>query len=292
MKIGIIGGGSVGLLIASYLSRTHNVTIYVRRQQQKEKINKEGLYIAGSDTGYLTKALFLHEMKHEELIIVCVKQPQLEDVLQILRQQHHFIPLIFLQNGMAHLKQIKPLNHPLFLGVVEHGALKEDDNCVRHTGKGRISIAAYQAKEEILDHIIRQLNSNTFPIEKSSNHEQLLTEKLMINAVINPLTAIVQAKNGSLITNSFVNVLAKQLCQEVADVLQLDPEEQWTRIYKIACNTSNNMSSMLSDVMNHRQTEIEAILGYLLTRSNKELPYTSFAYHAVKALEITKEQID
>ena len=43
MKIGIIGGGSIGLLFAFYLSKQYPVCLYVRTKEQLDVIKSDGL---------------------------------------------------------------------------------------------------------------------------------------------------------------------------------------------------------------------------------------------------------
>lgn len=43
LKIGIIGGGAIGLLCASYLSEHHDITLFTRRKQQAEEIRALGI---------------------------------------------------------------------------------------------------------------------------------------------------------------------------------------------------------------------------------------------------------
>lgn len=291
MEIGVIGGGSVGLLMGIYLSDKHHVTIYVKRESQKKKINKEGLYLTGSQKRYSVKALLLNEMNNEDLIIVCVKQPQLINVLRFLQSQKELMPLLFLQNGMSHLEHLKELLNPILLGIVEHGAFREKDNHLSHTGKGIVSIASYNTTSNELDRVIKQLNSASFPIHKSENFDQLLKEKLVVNAVINPLTAMLKIKNGSVITDSSALFLANKICEEVARTIKLDPHEQWLRVKSIAQKTSENHSSMLTDIINNQETEIESILGYILAISKEEIPYTLFVYHGIKAIEASKGEV-
>ncbi|MDG3043858.1 2-dehydropantoate 2-reductase N-terminal domain-containing protein [Bacillus sp. B6(2022)] len=68
-----------------------------------------------------------------------VKYHHLQDVLGELsglpRQR-----ILFLQNGMAHLFDLKNWKaaHQLYIGVVEHGAMKVSDRAVNHTGIGVI----------------------------------------------------------------------------------------------------------------------------------------------------------
>ncbi|MCY1690539.1 hypothetical protein OVA29_07280 [Exiguobacterium sp. SL14] len=37
MNVGIIGAGAIGLLLASYLSEEHSVTLYTRQEQEEER---------------------------------------------------------------------------------------------------------------------------------------------------------------------------------------------------------------------------------------------------------------
>ncbi len=42
MKIGIIGGGSIGLLLAGRLGKQHEVTLFTRTESQADRINRAG----------------------------------------------------------------------------------------------------------------------------------------------------------------------------------------------------------------------------------------------------------
>nr|WGD90222.1 FAD-dependent oxidoreductase [Bacillus subtilis] len=56
MKIGIIGGGSVGLLCAYYLSLYHDVTVVTRRQEQAAvpfSLKESGFIKAGRNSGLI-----------------------------------------------------------------------------------------------------------------------------------------------------------------------------------------------------------------------------------------------
>ncbi|MDY0408096.1 2-dehydropantoate 2-reductase N-terminal domain-containing protein [Paracerasibacillus soli] len=44
MKIGVIGGGAIGFLTASKLNSVHDITLYVRREEQKSLLVQEGLH--------------------------------------------------------------------------------------------------------------------------------------------------------------------------------------------------------------------------------------------------------
>lgn len=289
MKIGVIGGGSVGLLVSSFLCEKHDVTIYVRSKEQKIALNSCGLYFSDFVDPLSVRALLLEEIEEADCYIICVKQHHIAQVLPIINQLHRQTPLLFLQNGMGHMKLLKEIDHPVFLGVVEHGALRKNNHHVYHTGKGSIKLAVYQGKHQLLIDMVHQLHLPEFPIETVEEWERLLAEKLMINAVINPLTALFNIPNGQILTNPYICYLAKKLCKEAASVLKLDDDIQWERIQRIAYQTQENISSMLTDIREGKQTENEAISGFLIQESQESIPYTSFVYHGVKALALKKD---
>lgn len=287
MKIGIIGGGSIGLLMAVYLSEQHEVTIYVRRNKQKEHIDTHGLYIGQAHIQRHIKVDLFTNIQAADCFFICVKQTDLQDVLPFI-QKFQMVPTIFLQNGMGHLHMIDKLEQPLFVGVVEHGARRINDNHVEHTGEGVIKIAAYKDKLHGLDRLIVAFDRPHFPIIHMDNWYDLLSKKLIVNAVINPLTALFRVKNRQIVKNTHIRNLAKVLCAETATVLRLNEREEWEHVQNIAHKTGANRSSMLTDIESDRPTEIEAITGYILGLSDAYLPYTSFVYQSIKAVEKQK----
>jgi len=285
MDIGVVGGGAIGLMISSYLANKHTVTIYVRRHEQKKSINTFGLYRDGVRCKKNIKAYLIHEMKREEVYLVCVKQPQIKHVLPAIHAMVNNEPVLFLQNGMGHLEQVGNAKYPILVGIVEHGAIKLNDYSVKHIGRGTIKVAPYNKDADMLSYLVEKLDEKSFPVRMFKEWESLLKEKLIINAVINPLTALFHVRNGYILKVPHIKKLAYLLCMEAASVLKLDPDKSWESVKNVASNTSENISSMLNDIKNDQKTEIEAITGYIMRNSNKEIPNTAFIYHSIKALE-------
>lgn len=286
VDIGIIGGGAIGLLVSALLSSEgHQVTVYVKREDQRKKLQEMPLILEPENKEFKMNAAFLSQMTKKELIIVCVKQHHLKDI------STYILPdcstLLFLQNGMGHIDLLDnwKQNRSLFLGTVEHGALRKEDNIVTQTGKGRIKLAAYYEKDVTCQELALKLNSEHFPVVIEDNWHLMLSEKLVINAVINPLTTIFDVDNEEIITNKYIKKIAWSLTAEVCEVLKLEFEKTWKRIQFICENTASNTSSMRADIRNNQQTEIDYITGYILNKSKKEQKYTEFTYRAVKALE-------
>ncbi|WP_419883748.1 2-dehydropantoate 2-reductase [Peribacillus sp. B-H-3] len=289
MKIGIIGGGAVGLLFAAYLNDDHEITIYTRTQEQAELINREGLLLVSQNRRTVKKmsaSRMSEQVKREEMLIVAVKQYQLKDILSSIGDI--VIPLLFLQNGYAHIDLLKNLSSDsIFVGAVEHGAFKQSGNSVEHTGMGKTRIAAFSGDLALLPFSYHK--NNDFPFVLEEDYREMLIEKLAANCVINPLTGILGVKNGALIENPYYYQVFKALFHEISKVLELkEPQSHFERITQICRNTSENTSSMLSDLENGRSTEIDSILGYAVAEAKankKEIPLAAALLHMIKGKE-------
>jgi 2-dehydropantoate 2-reductase len=270
MNIGIIGGGSIGLLFGFYLSSNHNITIFTKTEKQARDIIENGIHCLTEDVCKVAKvnASMLDDfdvLLDQDLLIITVKQYQLEEILPYLKNTKS--KLVFIQNGMGHLELIKTLNAEIFLGTVEHGALKVDSHTVHHTGNGAIKMAAFQGD---INSISFLGEIEKFPIYFQDGYLPMLFDKLLVNATINPLTAVLEVENGELVTNPHFHHILTNLCRELCTLFEIsDWNNVLSHIENVCRNTSSNRSSMLKDIENQRQTEIDAILGYVLHEANK-----------------------
>lgn len=293
MKVGIIGAGSIGLLFAAYISRVFEVTIYTRTEEQAAELNKYGILLQkGSEqTISIVSALPITEWKGAEaLTIIAVKQYQMQTIIE---KMNHLpvMPenLLFLQNGMGHLKLLKNIRAKnIFVGSVEHGALKENSYRVNHNGEGKTNAAVFSGDGLLLHQFSASL-SREFPIVFKEDYYEMLENKLIVNAVINPLTAILQVQNGELVKNRAYYHVLKSLFCEISFILNLGKqEEHLQQIITICKNTAENRSSMLKDIEANRLTEIDAILGFLLeeaVRQEKKAPQLETLYYLIKGKE-------
>lgn len=68
-----------------------------------------------------------------------------------------------------------------------------------------------------------------------------------------------------------------------------EEEMVWEMVRHVCEKTSHNTSSMLADVRANRQTEIGAIVGYVLEEAKKQqrsVPTLQFLFDAIKGLEV------
>jgi 2-dehydropantoate 2-reductase len=292
VKVGIVGGGAVGLLMAAYLNSMYDVTVYTRRQSQAAILNKSGLRFIkdGEETTVFIKAKHIHQSEiNEDIVFVTVKQYDLPALISTAKGLQNIHIIIFLQNGMGHLDALSQLNNQnILLGVVEHGALKHDDRTVEHTGKGIIRLAVWKGKMGEANRFVEE-SLPDFPFLQKDDWYEMLAMKLAVNAVVNPLTALLRVNNGRLIEVSEYKTMMFLLFNEIKDILMLSDEQQaWENIVNVCQKTANNRSSMLKDIEQNRPTEIDAILGYVVNRGKSmkiRTPLSEFLLYAIKGLE-------
>jgi 2-dehydropantoate 2-reductase len=122
--------------------------------------------------------------------------------------------------------------------------------------------------------------------------QSLVWGKLIVNAAINPLTALLRVTNGELLNRPSARDLMGRLAREVARVAQAehiqlpfgDPVEA---VEEVAYKTAANHSSMLQDVLRGAQTEIDAICGAVVSKGGDhgmDLPANRACWNLVRAL--------
>src|SRR5699024_12812511 len=82
---------------------------------------------------------------------------------------------------------------------------------------------------------IRTSYTQQFPyttLFRSIDWEKLLANKLMVNAVINPITTLFHVPNKEVLTNPYLHHLAEQLCYEAATVLHLEYKTEFEKVKK------------------------------------------------------------
>ena len=285
MNIGIVGAGSVGLLIASLLNNQHNITVYTKRDCQKEQLNVNGIKMYDGESIHITNVNVktITELSNQDLYIICVKQPQIESLLNEMDNIFTNVPLLFIQNGMTHIESLQLSSHPTYIGVFEHGVRRISDYEIEYNGKGLLRIAKLHGDSHEYHQMIKEIDSEQFPIKLEHDMMKMLLQKLAINSIINSLTTLFMIPNGKIIENTYINRIAKMFSEEIATILAFDKVELWKKVTNIAQKTATNESSMLQDFKNGKETEVESILGYVLQYNNQSKPYTMFLYQAIKA---------
>jgi len=326
MMIDVVGGGSIGLLMSARLAKVgYQVNLWTRTREQAEQINKHGLRLLSRDGAVASEALFAAAgclsdvqpnqgiFEHERSIFLCVKQTQLTDELvQSLQHLVHCrngsqVSVIAMQNGFGHLQWLaKALpDCQIYAAITTEGARKIDYHTVQHTGLGEVWMSEYaeytsQLREYSRDSqilLVNMLQKAGISAYLSNDMYNRMLQKLLINAVINPLTAIYDVPNGELLSGGNRVALMKSLYEETNTILKrsgmkLENKDGWEMVVQVCKLTASNISSMLSDVRAGRTTEITAINGAVMELARSaglEAPVNAAVSVLVQSLLLRRE---
>jgi len=174
------------------------------------------------------------------------------------------------------------------LGVTTTGATLLGPGSVRQSGEGLISLGAHPA----LTPLVGWLRSAGFIIENAPDTTALLWGKLVINASINPLTALLRVPNGELLERPTAHSLLIAAAREAAAVavaqgIRLPFPDPVVAAESTARRTASNYSSMLQDVLRGTNTEIDAINGVVVKAGEQHgiaTPINRTLWELVRAL--------
>jgi len=284
MGVVIAGAGSVGLLLGSFLAESGiEVTMFVRREAQANLLTSEGIRrknANGSESVVRVNATTdIGEIPINQLWIIAVKYASVKGLLMELEETGVAESLMFIQNGIGHIELANAAHSPnIAFATVEHGALRTDDRTVVHNGIGMITIGAGRGNTNEFNSV-EQAESISFPVTRHADAEFVLMRKGLINCMINPLTAILEVKNGELLSNESCFALFEGLYQELmnafpemAAVLSLED------VSAVCQRTAENHSSMLADRSAGRPMEIETIVTAVIRKAREaqiEMPLLS-----------------
>lgn len=296
MKVAIIGAGAVGQLTASFLAESGVlVTLVARRQEQVNELNAKKLTRINVDGTKAVQRIVattdLTNLPKQDLLVIAVKYGHLQQLYNQLALFSSDMPLLFMQNGLAHFEEalLLPQKNIAF-GSVTFGAQLLDQSTVQHRGVGLCKIAIERGEHWAFQQLL-QLQHSLFPIELASNAEQMLFAKAVLNSLINPLTAVLQVKNGELLANQQAFLLLESIYRELTEAFELTIS--FSDVIDLCRKTANNTSSMLGDRLQGRKSEIETIVGVILNKAlanGHNLPTLRTLYHQVLAIEESGER--
>ena len=279
MRIAVFGAGALGSVFGAILSRKNEVLL-ITRGEHLRAIKERGLKVEGHTKGIFHLPAENHYPGGYELIILTVKAYQIKDVVNDIRKEYDGEPIITFQNGVGIVDLLK--NFDVIPGVTTHGATLLSPGVVKHAGIGDTYIGEKKGEiSERIVHIARNFTECGLKTEIVNDIMERRWIKAAINACINPLTAVLNVKNGELLDENLSKIV-KCVADECSEIL--GEMGIITDIYSLAMDvirkTKENNSSMLQDINRRRKTEIDFIVKpFIKKRCNKVL------YHMVKFLE-------
>ena len=265
----IAGTGAMALLFGGkFAAAGEKVTFLGTWDEGIQAINQNGIRIVqkGKERVYPATAVSdPDQVQGFVRALVLVKSWQTERTAESLHQALGSNGVVLtLQNGIGNLEILQSRfgNNGAFQGVTTYGATLLGPGIVKPAGEGIVSLQdllEIQPFQDIFDRCDIQ-------IQIVSELSKLIWSKLAINVAINPLTALLEIKNGDLVTSEEVLLMMEKAAAEVRDVaraqgVELDYSDPGEAAKTVALATGENLSSMLQDVRRGAVTEIDTLCG-------------------------------
>ena len=296
-QILIVGTGAMASLFAARLASSGvKVKMLGTWQDGLRALRDDGVRVVDDDGDERTFHVDVTDDPADclgaELVLVLVKTWQTARAAQqlgICLAQNGLA--LTLQNGLGNLEILQAVlgEERAALGVTTVGATLLEPGLVKNGGNGVISLG----KEQRLRRCAHLFKKAGFVVEEVSNTDSLAWGKLIINAAINPVTALLRIPNGEILEQPAAKSLMAAAAKETASVadalgIQLPFADPVLAVETVARRTAGNLSSMLRDVMRGGQTEIDAINGAVVRAAEAvhvPTPVNQTLWELVKSLE-------
>lgn len=313
----IYGAGAIGSMLGYLLSQANrskgemieNVAL-LGRKSHMEKIKKDGLHIKFLDGSgsfrFQNCFTSLDDLKRSgftpEIVVVCVKTYSLPGVCEeikgsgLLEGPLKNSSFLLLMNGMGNREAFSWLGLPperIFEGITSFGVKFSEDGSIELKGKAKTVLEqAIGESEPAKDFFRQRFQEKGFELEFTSDFKIHQWNKLIVNAVINPITALTGKENGIILSATLMSTVESIVgeCIDVArlEAIPLDEESSLQLVCSVATQTASNTSSMLQDRLLGRRTEIDSINGYVVRLAGKHglaLPVNEALYALVSLIE-------
>ncbi|MBV8370135.1 MAG: 2-dehydropantoate 2-reductase [Candidatus Eremiobacteraeota bacterium] len=299
MRIGIVGAGALGTLFGQRLAASNDVILLERKRDVVETVNREGLKIDGEARAARATSE-PRELFGVQVLFVFVRAT---DTLRALRPfANELSPataIVSLQNGLGNEEAIKTSLGSmisLVIGATTESALTVGSADAKRIGDGTTVLGSAGASPATVNRVVALLVDAGLHASAAYDIRPHLWGKLIANAAINPVAALLDRHNGVVLTDAHAGDVARSLAQEAATVanamrIPLPFTDPWSYVRTIVEQTAELDNSMLYDLRAGVPTEVDFINGAVVAagrRAAVPTPYNETLTALVKAREATR----
>ncbi|HJO02198.1 MAG TPA: 2-dehydropantoate 2-reductase, partial [Candidatus Woesearchaeota archaeon] len=194
-----MGAGAIGSLYGAKLSKLNDVTL-VARQKHINKINNDGLKIVGIEENvYKLKATAkIENIENNTLILLTTKvhdnKKAIDPIKDLIKKD---TIILCMQNGLYSENIVKSIvgDRCLVLrGITNVGATFLEPGKVQFSNLSSTKIENSNISEELAENF----DKCGLKCSVSENIKQDIWKKLILNCVLNPVSAILRVENGKI----------------------------------------------------------------------------------------------
>ena len=264
MEIIVLGAGAIGSLYGARLTPANEVTL-IARPEHVAAINSHGLRIEGLESQIVRvrAATAVEEIGPNALVLITTKVPDsraaLEPLAPLVRDD---TTILSLQNGLGSEQIVRDaLGHRgvVLRGFTQFGAIFKRPGVIEFLARGYTVIEEHERSTGLAG----VLTAAGLDCRVSSDIRRDVWYKLIVNCVVNPITAILGCEVGA-IANPGLDPLKRLVideCLAVAAAEGISFDLDFNREISDFFRPSHNVASMLQDLRRGHATEIEFLNG-------------------------------
>ncbi len=296
-RIGLIGGGSMGTLFGRHLAEIADVTILESKESVRVALEDAGLRVNDGEPRKVRIAQRARELFASDVLFLFVKAV---DTLRALRpfagELNPTTAIVSLQNGVGNEDAIKTALGgavPVILGVTTESAETVAPGAVRSSEQGMTLIGSAGASAATAAAVATLLSKSGLRAAVVYDIKPHLWGKLVANAAVNALSAILDCTAGEILRETNAARLAESLAEEAAAVaaalkIALPFANPWQYVTEVISVGAESKSSMAFDVELGNKSEIDHLNGAVVAlgrRAGVATPFNEAVVRLMKSLE-------
>ncbi|MFZ0030593.1 MAG: 2-dehydropantoate 2-reductase [Candidatus Cybelea sp.] len=296
-RIGIIGAGAMGTLFGFHLAAGCRVTMLDDNAELAATVTRDGLRVNDEAARRVGVAQSARELYGSQMLFLFVKAV---DTLRALRafagELDPAAPVISLQNGVGNEDAIKTALGgavPVILGITTESSQTIGPGHVRSSEQGNTIIGATSASPKTARTVTELLTHSGLRASAVHDIRPHLWGKLVANAAVNALSALLDCNAGEIPRDPNAARLAEALADETASVaaslkINLPYVNPWQYVTEVVALGADAKSSMAYDLESGHPSEIDHINGAVVAfgrRTGTPTPYNEAILRLVKARE-------
>lgn len=297
-RVGIIGSGAMGTLFGYHLAGTCDVTMLDSNTATLAAIEAfGGLSVNDAPPRPVRVGRRSRDLYGSNMVFLFVKAV---DTLRALRpfagELSPSTPIVSLQNGVGNEDAIKTALGgavPVVLGITTESSLTVAPGRVRSSEEGNTIIGSGGASAATSRNVADLLTQSAMRASVVYDIRPHLWGKLVANAAINAVSALLDCESGAILKDPNAARLAEALAEEAAAVaaalkINLPFANPWQYVTEVIAVGADSKSSMAFDLESGHTSEIDHINGAVCAagrRTGVPTPYNDAMVRLIKAKE-------
>ena len=294
-RIAVFGAGAVGTYFGFKLLQAGFSNVEFIARSSYKALNSQGLKVIDYANCDNSKNPKIHKLKVNakkelsgsyDLILMCVKSKDTIESANIIKNhlnnsENNKGIVVSIQNGVENPTIIENFinKEQVIAGVIYLTAVMQEKGVLKFDSDVKIIFGhTYGEKTKQTDFLEEVFSTANLQHRFSSNIKEQQWSKLMLNIVLNPLTALFRKTFYNLSQDNDALSLSKHLFDEARNAAKINgvhiEESLFEELVERNSKFKNFKSSMFQDIEANRKPEVDAILG-VVVRSHESIGETA-----------------